>query len=415
MDHANMLKNLDLIYYSGYNLRKKSLYEVLCMHSRPLNNSVLLVDLGIFRENIRSYLSCVSQAKLIPVLKDNAYGLGYVQIARVLEEFPEIDTIAVSHCAEALELRENGWSGDIVMLSSIVPFQIEAALRADITMTAARPGIVTLISEKAQAFGKTAGIYIKIDTGLHRIGLQPGAELDALAQEIKASSAHISVKGAFSHFADTDDAARTQKQYELFVSAAAQLEDAGIALPTKHISCSAAFELYPEYTLDALRIGRGLYMDNTYSPTGTVKEMLTWRSYVTAVYPRSRGDELGYGGEYRLDRDALVAVIGVGYGDGIITELIGKGMYALIRGRRCRVLCCCMDQCMIDVTGTDCTVGDEVTFFGYDENGQLLSSQAQAAPIRGLEGCGLSSALGYRVARVYVDHGSIDGYSYYKV
>ena len=99
----------------------------------------------------------------------------------------------------------------------------------------------------------------------------------------------------------------------------------------------------------------------------------------------------------------MIATVGVGYGDGLNQELFRVGASVLVDGRCCGLLACCMDQCMIDVTGIDCRVGDEVTFFGYDGKGGFLSSQDVASLINNNEGCGLTSALSPRVARVYMD------------
>ena len=131
-----------------------------------------------------------------------------------------------------------------------------------------------------------------------------------------------------------------------------------------HISASESSELFPQYALDAVRIGRRLYMDHPKKPLGSIQEVVSWRSYLTNV----------------KQRHAPV----------------------LVGGKRCPLLACCMDQCFVDVTGVeDAKVGDEITFFGYDSDGNFLSSQETANLIGDDEGCGLTSALMHRVARVF--------------
>ena len=180
-----------------------------------------------------------------------------------------------------------------------------------------------------------------------------------------------------------------------------QLEAGGMEIPFRHISASAASEYFPEYRLDGVRIGRRLYMDHPTEPLGTIGEVASWRTWVTNLRKLKAGDALGYGGHVRMERDGTVATIAVGYGDGLSPELVGANGPVLIRGRRVPMLACCMDQTIVDVTGLDCRVDDEVTLYGYDRAGNFLSAQEVSLLIGDDEGCGLTSLLSGRVARVY--------------
>ena len=153
--------------------------------------------------------------------------------------------------------------------------------------------------------------------------------------------------------------------------------------------------------MDAVRIGRRLYMDNPTKPLGNIKELASWRSYITNIKARKAGDSIGYGDGVKLDKDSVIATVGIGYGDGLNQDLVKIKAPLLVNGKTAHYTACCMDQCMIDVSGIDCRVGDEVTFFGYDAAGNYLSSQDIAAMVNDDEGCGLTSALSPRVARVY--------------
>ena len=101
------------------------------------------------------------------------------------------------------------------------------------------------------------------------------------------------------------------------------------------------------------------------------------------VHPRRAGEQIGYGGAVTLAHDALIATVGVGYGDGLNPPLASAKAPVLIGRKRCTLLACCMDQCLIDVTGTDCRPGDKVVFFGYDRFGNCLPSQEVALLIGG--------------------------------
>ncbi len=367
------------------------------------NNSYLLVDLAALRRNARVILSGLQPGTgLIPVLKDDAYGLGMVPVARALSALPEIRMFAVAHVSEGLALREAGIEREILVMGSALPFQLEAAVRADLTLACGHLGFLRELAACAGTQGKQARVQIKIDTGLHRIGLE-AFELGALSRELESAGDRIAVSGAFSHFSDVGDPVLNEKEYALFLQAVDTLKRCGLELPLLHMACSASSERWPQYNLDAVRCGRRLYMDSPDSPTGAIREIVSWRAFITQVKPRRKGERLGYGGAVTLERDSLVATVGVGYGDGLNEALFKVQGPVLAGGKRCRMLACCMDQCMIDVTGLAPQPGDEVTFFGYDAAGGFLSSQEVSALVNRNEGCGLTSALSSRVARVYTE------------
>ncbi|MBQ8216700.1 MAG: alanine racemase [Oscillospiraceae bacterium] len=366
-----------------------------------MNNSYIEVNMQALLDNARAILRGIGeQTKLIPVLKDDAYGLGLVPVAKQLCTLPEISAVAVSHVSEGLELRAAGIDREILVMASALPFQLEAAVSAGLTLACGRLGLVSELADAAKALGRKAHIHIKIDTGLHRIGIEP-EELDSFIAELKANAEHVLVDGAFSHFSDSSNPELSRGEYGVFCAAADKLEAAGIRIPLRHMASSATSETHPEYNMDAVRIGRRLYMDNPSTPLGNITELASWRGYITNIKLRRAGDTVGYGEGVRLEHDSVIATVGIGYGDGLNQELVKIKAPLLVKGKAAHYLACCMDQCMIDVTGIECKVGDEVTFFGYDGKGGYLSSQEIAAMINGDEGCGLTSALSKRVARVY--------------
>lgn len=369
--------------------------------NNKMNNSYIEVDMQLLLANARSIIDSLGgKAQLIPVLKDDAYGLGLVPVAKQLCSLEGIKTVAVSHVSEGIALRQAGVVQDILVMASALPFQYEAAVKAELTLACGRLKLASELAETAKTLGKKAHIHIKIDTGLHRIGLE-AEELDSFIEEIKPCTEYLSVDGAFSHFSDSSDKELSRSEYELFCTAAEKLEKAGIALPMKHMASSATTESNPEYNMDAVRIGRRLYMDNPTAAVGNIKELASWRSYITNIKLRRAGDSLGYGGGVKLEKDCLIATVGIGYGDGLNQDLVRIKAPLLVNGKTAHYAACCMDQCMIDVSGIDCKVGDELTFFGYDAYGNFLSSQVIAAMVNDDEGCGLTSALSPRVARVY--------------
>jgi len=141
-------------------------------------------------------------------------------------------------------------------------------------------------------------------------------------------------------------------------------------------------------------------MDAQDAPAGQIREVASWRAAIVGLRDLPAGTRLGYGQGITLDRDTRVAMVNVGYGDGL-NHRVARGGPALVGGKTACFLGCCMDQSFLDVGDIPCDIGSEVTLFGYDGKGNLLSSQ-EVARLCDDEGCGLTAALGSRVARVYL-------------
>lgn len=366
-----------------------------------LNNSILSVDLKRVRQNVKAILSELEGGQLIPVLKDNAYGLGLETMGHLMEEFPQISTLAVAQVEEGAVLRKAGITREILVMGGIPNHLLRAAVELDLTIAVGRLELLPVLALLGRSLERPVKVQIKIETGLNRTGVAPGEELAHLLEEWRTEKGTFQVMGAFSHFADLSDQSRVQAQYRLFLEGVEQLQAGGIEIPLRHISASAAHELFPQYRLDGVRVGRRLYMDHPTQPTGRVSETATWRTWITNLRTLQAGAPLGYGGKVFLERDATVATIAVGYGDGLSEELVRVHGPVLVGGERTRLMACCMDQTLVDVTGIPCRVGDPVTLFGWDERGNLLPSQEVALLVGEDEGCGLTSQLSPRVARVY--------------
>lgn len=370
-------------------------------YENSLNNSYLAVHTDALCENIAAIEKTLSPgAEIIPVIKCDAYGLGISLTAPALAALPSIRTFAFAHISEGLALRSLGIEKNVLILGNPLPQALPQAVRAHLTLTVGRLGLLPELARLADAAGTVVSVQIKLDTGLHRVGVAIGEELDALLKELAAAGGRVRLLGVYSHFADTADPALCRAQTELFLRGTEQVERSGFSVPMRHICDSAGSEYYPEYHFDAVRLGRRLFMDHPTQPRGGIRECASWRSSITSVHRRAAGDKLGYGGAYTLDHDADVATVGVGYGDGLYLPLVEKHGDVLIRGERRPLLACCMDQCMVDVTGMDAQIGEEVTLFGYDRAGHALLSQDVANFCGANEGCALTAALSHRVERI---------------
>ena len=362
-----------------------------------LNNSYLLLDTAALAANAAALKEELKGAKLVPVIKDDAYGLGAVPVARTLLSCG-VDTFAVAHVSEGLALREAGIRAAIWVMDIPLPFQLDSAVSADLTLTLGSFHQMEALRAAAKKAGKQIPIQLKLDTGLHRIGFQR-QELPQLVQSLEDLGDRVRNVGLFSHFA-TDLEPQMDRQLALFEEMTQQLRELGIEPGLRHIGSSASLELSAKYHLDAVRVGRRLYMDSPIRPTGRIREAASLRAWITDIRERRKGDTLSYGEAYRLAKDSRVGVLSVGYGDGLSPEMFERHVPVLLRGKRAELLACCMDQSFVDLTGLDCEPGDEVTLFGYDREGNFLSVQELAAQIGANEGCAITAALSPRVTRV---------------
>ena len=362
-------------------------------------NSYLSIDLAAVAENVSEIQKIIGEkCSLIPVLKGDAYGLGGVRFARFLSRCDGIDTFAVSHVAEGIQFREAGIREKIMVMSLPLDWQVEDAAQNDLILTLGSFRQFDVLRQVSEKFGRKLKVQIKLDTGLHRIGFRP-EEIDRLCGMLKEASPYLEIAGTFSHFS-CDEEVLMKEQDACFAAGLAKLEEAGIPVGIRHISSSGSLEVSRAYCYDAVRIGRALTMDNPVSPTGKIREAVSFRAYLTDIRDRLAGDTLAYGGKVTLQRDTKVGVLSIGYGDGLDPALSRVHAPVLVRGKRARLLASCMDQSFVDLNGIEACPGDEVTIFGYDADGTLLSAQ-EVAGLLGSEGCDLTTELTQRVERIY--------------
>ena len=345
----------------------------------------------------------ISGKKVICVIKADAYGHGAVRCAKELEK-AGCDMFAVSSCDEALQLKEGGIvTSDILILGRILPFELESAIEHGFILAAGSEGFIQSIIElKCKA---KARLHIKLNTGMNRTGFDTihGGEYPELTRVltlIKANKELIDVEGVFSHFARAEDSADfTNIQFDNFNRAVAFMEKNGITPKIKHICNSAGTVGYRNMNLDAVRLGIYLYgcesSDSSYLP------VMSLQSTVLEIHRLHKGDGVSYGLDFVCDKDMTIAVIGIGYADGLHRCLSnGKG-YFLYKSVKCPIVGrICMDMTMIDISAVENpSVFDRVTVFGDGESG-FISCQEQAENA-GTISYELLCSVSKRVSRVY--------------
>lgn len=308
--------------------------------------------------------------KLCAVVKADAYGHGAVRVAQEAVR-NGADFLAVALLQEAVKLRDAGIDTPILILGAMLPEVAELVVRYDISQAVFDEERLYALNAAALKLHTKAKIHIKIDTGMHRIGLHV-KEAGSFAK-LAASLPGITIEGVFSHFAtaDADDKEYAAYQFARFQEALQLIEAEGVHIPLRHIANSAALTELQEYQLDMVRQGITLYGLHPAHMIDCYKDfepVMTVKTKVAFVKELPAGETIGYGRTYTLTRKSVIATVPLGYADGISRRLSNKG-YMLINGEKAPIIGrVCMDQTMLDVTDIPgVKLGDEVTVFGGRE------------------------------------------------
>lgn len=363
------------------------------------------INLGAIRHNIAEERRRVGgSAKIMAIIKADAYGHGDVRVAEALDDL--VDAYGVAVAEEALRLREKGIGKMMLILGYTGSGWFEELIRHDISQTVYSYPMAKELSDVAVKMGKPAHIHIKVDTGMSRIGFLPVRDNIEVIRAIRELPG-IQIEGIFTHFARADEetAEAAREPFEKFIIFVRELESRGIHIPLKHAANSASVILFPESYLDMVRSGittYGLYpSEKVPKELLSIRPALQWKSIVSFVKTIHPGTSVGYGGTFTAKRETVVATVPVGYADGVRRDLSGKGR-VLIRGQYAAIIGrICMDQFMVDVTDIpDVCVDDTVTLIGEDgENRISVEEVAELAHSFNYEYvCGISA----RVPRKYV-------------
>ena len=323
-------------------------------------STVVEVDLAAVRHNIGVLKP--SGSDLMAVVKADGYGHGAVEIARAATEGGAA-WLGVALVEEGVELRLAGLDVPILVLSELPPGSESVALAHGLTPTACSDAGVERLAAASRG---PIGLHVKVDTGMHRIGVWPPDRTASFCDRV--AQAGLIVEGVWTHFAksETDDVT-TKEQLDLLLLAVEAVRAAGHEPEWVHASNSGGVLRHPEANLDLVRPGIALYGLPPSPGVGTDRDLwpaLSWRSAVTFARSLPAGERLSYGHTYELEHEAWVATVPVGYADGYPRSLSNRAD-VLIRGRRCRVAgSVTMDQLIVDCGEQEIVEGDEVVLIG---------------------------------------------------
>ena len=369
------------------------------------------ISASALRSNVLALKSVLGKTAFCGVVKANAYGHGIEPVVDTILE-AGASSLAVATVDEGIELREAGVTAPILLLAEIPASSLPDALVSSLTLTVGSlAGARDVIDATRQATG-THPVHLKIDTGMHRMGVAPDDVKNVL--DVLASSDHVDVEGIYTHFSvadgsSGDDRGFTRDQIEAFDTVLASIG------PERrprlvHLANSAGALGYERSRRDMVRVGLAMY---GYLPSAwlagaleehhvTLTPVLTLRAKVVAVRRVSAGARPSYGRRRALEKDSNIVTVPLGYADGFARRLFEAGAEVLIKGRRHPLAgVVTMDQLLVDVGDDEVVLGEDVVLLGRQGDEQITADEwAQRSETITWE---ILCGVGARVPRVLVD------------
>jgi len=364
---------------------------------QKIHRTVLEINLNALVHNLNFYRSKLRPGtKIVVMVKALSYGSGGYEIASLLE-FHKIDYLAVAYVDEGIALRKANITLPIMVMSpeagsiqSLIDYQLEPEVYSFEILD-------EILNEAQRQQLLHFPVHIKVDTGMHRLGFMSD-DIPALCDRLKNTS-HLRVKSVFSHLAASDEVvhdAYTLRQIENFQQVCHRMRELlGYAFD-RHILNSAGIERFPEYQMEMVRLGIGLYGVSAFHQQ-RLQTVSTLKTHITQIKTIKKGESVGYGRRAIVDRDTRVAILPIGYADGYTRRLSHKGR-VWINGQFVPLIGnICMDMCMIDVTDVPAKVNDEVELFGSHVTVQELADITGTIPYE------ILTSISERVKRIYVN------------
>lgn len=354
------------------------------------------------------------EAKLLGVVKADAYGHGAVRVARHLEKIGA-DYLAISNIDECEELRANGIRLPILMLGYTPAYEADRILRLDMTQAVQNLSIAKEFNDRAGELGKKMKVHVKLDTGMGRLGFQ--CDDHHFEQSLKdilevIQLPNLDVEGVFTHFCVSDEdaaehVAYTKLQRERFEKMIAAVEAQGDFKFRLHHCCNAgAICSYPQYAWDMVRCGIIMYGTGDLAERMGMKPVMTLKTTVSTIKDFDPDSSISYGRTFSTKRPSRIGVVPIGYADGFFRALSGRYSLLTKDGPAPIVGRVCMDMTMIDLTDLpNVQVGDELEVYG-EKN--LCNAAAKLCDTISYE---LLCAVSKRVPRYYIQGGEVVDYN----
>ena len=363
------------------------------------HETVMEINLNALAYNLNYYrLKLLPGVKVMAMVKAFSYGSGGYEIANLLQ-FHRVDYLSVAYADEGVELRKSGINMPIMVMNPEEQ-SLDKMLEYNLEPEIYSFRVLSWLKEKLAAGNRQpeVAIHIKLDTGMHRLGFEE-KEMPALIQELKTISG-LCIASVFSHLATGDEARfdeYTNQQIAAFKRMSQTLQDAYTYPITRHLLNSAGISRFPDAQFDMVRLGIGLYgVGLDEAEQKQLENVSTLKTIISQIRHIPAGDAVGYGRAFVASEAMTIAVIPIGYADGL-HRLFGNGRgRVLVNGHYAPVIGnVCMDMCMIDVSGIEVHENDEVIIFGEKLPITEIAKVLETIPYEVL------TSVGRRVKRVY--------------
>lgn len=368
------------------------------MAGESLRPTYLEVNLTQLRRNLEAIRERVKPARVMPIVKANAYGHGLDGVARFIADFS--DYLGVATLEEGIHLRQIGVDKPILVMGGTLLEQIPWFLRYDLTLTASSADLLRAAEGVAAPSGQRIRAHLKVDTGMERVGVRDTDAEPFL--ELSLACKNVEIEGIYSHYANADspDLTHAKLQLERFNEVLRFYEKRSLPPPLRHISNSGGILQLPESNFDMVRPGilfYGVYPALDIPRTVDVKPALTWRSRVAYTKVTPPGRPLSYGSLWQAERPTRIVTVPCGYADGYFRRMSGRARL-LINGKSYpQVGRICMDQFMADAGDDAIALGDPVILLGGDISAHDLAAWAGTNAYEAL------TNISARVPRVFVN------------
>ncbi|WP_267384327.1 alanine racemase [Cyanobacterium sp. uoEpiScrs1] len=386
-------------------ITKRSLYDY---HPSDIIRQRAWVEINTeaLIHNVKKIKGLLSpKTSLMAVVKADAYGHGAIKVAKIALQ-AGANSLATATLTEGIELREAGITAPILILGAInTPKEVTAVTHWHLQPTLCNPQQALIFSDTLSRLGESLPVHLKLDTGMSRLGTpwHQAKEFVRLVSRLP----YLKVASLYSHLATADNPDTTvmHEQHQRFEQIIAQLKTYLFKLPPLHLANSAATLIHPNLHYDLVRVGLalyGLYPAPHLRWITTLKPVLQVKAKITQVKMIPSGTGVSYGYQFVSSRPMNIAVVGIGYADGVPRNLSNK-LEVLIRGQRVRQIgAITMDQLMLDVSSiTDIRVGEVVTLIGKDKTEEITADDW--AHSLGTISWEIICGFKYRLPRILID------------
>ncbi|MFQ5446856.1 MAG: alanine racemase, partial [Saprospiraceae bacterium] len=387
------------------------------------HNTTLEVNLGALLHNLRQYQSRLRPGtRLMVMVKAGAYGSGSVEVAKLLE-FQNVDYLGVAYADEGVELRKAGIQLPIIVMNP-EEATFDALVRYSLEPEIYSLGLLEKFLRFAHQFSEssqlpesyTPAIHLKLDTGMHRLGFEE-SDLAPLLNLLSPTTNNqqlstnnyqpLTVCSIFTHLAASEAPVHdefTRQQVAVFQKMYGKLAEGLGYRPIRHVLNSGGIVRFPEYQMDMVRLGLGLYgIDNSGQLQGQLQTVNTLKATISQIKTISSGETVGYARMGRAEKPMRIATLSLGYADGLLRGAGNRRFNVSICGEKATLIGnVCMDMAMADVTHIpDAQEGDIAVIFGKTALGEVLPVEELAASL-GTIPYEVFTSISNRVKRVYV-------------